>query len=632
MNSKLAKYTVIAFLATILAGCGEEPVSLKVGSKDFAESRILAEMIAQLAENEGIVVERNIPFGPTNKTLEGLKQGILDIYPDYNGTSLVFLGQAPISDSAESTRTVNELFKPQGFEMGGNFGFSNDYVLAMTPERAQELDVEKISDLAGLSETITFAVDDDFLQRPADGLQQMNRRYGITGSDEVVFPVGSEGKDQQILALLDRSADVAELYATDGQIAEYGLVVLEDDQAFFPVYDAAPLLRSDALETIPALSSVLDKLTGAITPEDMQAMNKAVDLDAQAPASVATAFLVEKGLLPESVGGDEVEKLIVAADPSVGRSSTTAQALRAIRTGFEGRDLELTNSAAPLEALSDGSARVAMVGAESFYTLDEDGPVAKTGAEAFAVLGYKTAHLIGLRNSTGSITEMSRISTGVEGSGSSNVLDMILASLGLSGSIEVIRSDSSPEDQVAGLINGDYDGVFTMARLGDREVTQSLVNAAVGLVSLDEWAQGGHTAKFSFIRPATIGARTYSGQYQAVSSVSTQYVLAGPVEQVLSVGVVGPGTAGTTEDSGVVPVGSEAVNSIREAIGDSDIIDPTLPIHSALIPKIEVIDRSLPFEIDISIVNILAILFTVWAIYLCFLPSPRTFTLPEDDA
>jgi hypothetical protein len=285
----------------------------------------------------------------------------------------------------------------------------------------------------------------------------------------------------------------------------------------------------------------------------------------------------------------------------------------------------------PLEALSDGSARVAMVGAESFYTLGEDGPVAKTGAEAFAVLGYNTAHLIGLRNSTGSITEMSRISTGPEGSSSSNVLDMILTSLGLSGNIEVIRSDDSLEDQVAGLVNGDYDGVFIMARLGDREVTQSLVNAAVGLVSLDEWAQGGHTAKFSFIRPATIGARTYSSQYQAVSSVSTQYVLAGPVEQVLSVGVVGPGNAGTTRDSGVVPVGSEAVKSIREAIGINDVIDPTLPIHRALIPKIEVIDRALPFEIDISIVNILVILFSVWAIYLCFLPSPRTFTLPEDD-
>ena len=630
MLNKFSKFIIIALLTAGLIGCADKKPNLTVGSKPFTESMILAEMIAQLAENEGANVIRNMSYGFTATMMEAAKQGIIDVYPEYNGTSLTFLGQAPTSDSAKSTETANRLFESQGLQLADSFGFSNDYVMVMTAERAQELGVTKISDLASTSDPVTFAIEQDFLERPADGLQQMNRHYGITGSSELTFETGTEGKDQQISALLDRSADVAELFATDGQIADYGLVVLEDDKQFFPIYESMPLVRTGALTDVPVLTTVLEKLSGAITAADMQAMNKAVDLDAQTPASVATAFLVSKGLLPEGAEVGGAEQLLVAADPSVVTSSVTAKALRAIRAGFSGSDLKISNSATPLQSLSDGSARVAMVGAESFYNLGDSGPVANNSAEAFAVLGYKSAHLIGLRNGPGSITEMSKIATGPQGSSSSTVLEMVLNSLGSSESVEVIQSDGSIGDLVAGLVNGDYDGVFVMAPQGDRDVTNALVNASVGLIGLDEWAEGGHTAKFSFIRPATIAAQTYSSQYQPVASVSTQFVLAGPVEQVQDAGEVGPGTAGT-DDTGVVPVSADAVTAIREAIGASDLVDPALPVHASLAPTIEVIDKSLPFDIHVSVVNILMILFSVWIIYLCFLPTPRTFTLPDDE-
>ena len=446
MLAKYSKFILIALISAGLFACAEKKPNLTVGSKPFTESMILAEMIAQLAENEGINVVRNMSFGFTSTMMEAVKQGIIDVYPEYNGTSLTFLGQAPTSDGAKSTETANRLFESQGLQLAGSFGFSNDYVMVMTPERSQELGVTKISDLAGLSDPVTFAIEQDFLERPADGMQQMNRYYGITGSSELTFETGTEGKDQQISALLDRSADVAELFATDGQIAEYGLVVLEDDKNFFPIYESMPLVRSETLTNVPALSSVLEKLSGAITAADMQAMNKQVDLDAQTPASVATSFLVSKGLLPESADVGGAEQLIVAADPSVVTSSVTARALRAIRAGFSGRDLKISNTASPLQDLANGSARVAMVGAESFYSLGDSGPVASSGSEAFAVLGYKTAHIIGLRGGPGSITEMSKIATGPEGSSSSNVLDMILNSLGSSESVEVTRSDASIAD------------------------------------------------------------------------------------------------------------------------------------------------------------------------------------------
>ena len=629
MSNKTLACMSAVVLGAFLAGCAEAPQSLRVGSKPFSESMILAEMIAQLAENEGVVVERHIPFGTTDRIMEATKQGVIDVYPEYNGTGLIFLGQAPTSDGEKSTEIVQSLFNPLGLEMAGKFGFSNDYAIVMTSERAGELGAASIGDLAAMGRPLVFAVDEDFTKRPADGLPQLLRRYGITRSSTLAFPLGTEGKDQIVSALLDGSADVAELFVTDGQIAEYDLVVLEDDLRFFPVYEAAPLVRSDALKALPSLSGVLANLSGAITAADMQQMNKSVDLDAQTPASVAAAFLAGKGLLPEGAAATNVETLMVAGDPSLGRGSESARALRAIRAGIPGRDLEILNTPDPLAALASGEARVAIAGTEAFYTLGDSGPVAKGDAQAFAVLGYRTAHLFARSVGAGSeLLGMKKIVTDQPGSGSAIVLEMLLGSLGLAEAVEVVHEQKSLAEQVAGLRNGDHDGVFRMAARGDRAVKAAMQDGGVQLVALDQWSAEGHTARYSFIRPTTIPSETYPAQFVPVATVSTQYVLASPVEKPQETGEVGPGTAGVAH---VVPVGADAVEAIRAALGAADPIDPAVPVHSALVPSIEVVDTSLPFSLDISLINILMIAFTVWVLYICFLPSPRKLTMPDDD-
>lgn len=628
MLKNITRSFMVTIILIVFMGCVNEQHTLRIGSKDFAESMILAEMMAQLAENEGLEVERNIPFGNTQKNIEAAKQNILDIYPEYNGTGLIFLGQAPLSDGDAATAKVQELFKPLGLEWKGRFGFSNDYAIVMTAERAEELGITSIGDLANVDSPPNFAVDENFAERAADGLRPMTRRYGIATGNVVEFPSTSEGKDNIVSVLLDGSADVADLFLTDGQIAEYDLVVLEDDLGFFPVYEAAPLVRTEALANIPNLGGILDKLSGAISAADMQAMNKSVDLDAQTPASAATAFLVSKGLLPKDADISKVKKLLVAADPGVGRSSESAKALRAIRAGFSGSDLQIANSADPSQALYQGGTRVAMVGAESFYTLSDNGPIAKKNAQAFSVLSYKTAHLIARKNSgSDAIVDMKKIATGVEGTGSAIVLDMLLNSLGLSQSVEVIRSDDDYSRQIDSLVNGEYDGVFTMISQGDRNIKNALKNTAVKLVGLNEWAEGGHTAKFSFIRPTTIAAQTYASQDLPIASISTQYVLASPVEKQHETGEVGPGTAGVAS---TVPVSAEAVKLINASLGSGEIVDPAIPIHPALVPEISVVEKSLPFSFDISLVNIMIIVFIVWVLYLVGLPSPRKLTLPDE--
>jgi len=629
MINKYTKYLVSLALCVAIAGCsGEDKQALRVGAKPFAESLILAEMIAQMAENEGIPVERSIPFGLTSKIMEALKQDVLDVYPEYNGTSLTFLGQAPNSDGEAATARVTELLAPLGLEMTGKFGFSNDYALVMTRDRARELGVQSIQDLTRIS-GFTYAVDDDFVKRPADGLQQMNRRYGITGASVITFEGGTEGKDKIVSALLDSSADVGELFMTDGQIAEYDFVVLSDNLGFFPVYEVAPLIRSDALTNIPGLREILDKLAGQITPADMQAMNKAVDLDAQSAATVAATFLASKGLLPEDARGGGAAKIAVVADPGITRDIDTARALRAIRSGYSGSDLNLTNDVDPLGKLAAGEARVAIVGAESFYSMTDTGPLKKSSAEAFAVLGYKSGHLIGLANGADSIGGMSKIATGPEGSGASIVLNMLINSIGKSDSIEIINSSESSRALLLGMTKGSHDGVFLMAPSKQREIASLMRNGFYRLIDLTEWAEGGYTATFSFIRPATIPADTYPSQSEPITTVSTQLVLASPAKTAQTAGEVGPGTAGIGSDA-AIPVSPAAVASIREALGAMEAVDPAIPVHGSLLPEITIVDKSLPFNADISIINIMMILFTIWVGYLVFLPSPRDFKMPED--
>ena len=584
-------------------------------------------MVAQLAENAGIPVERKIPYGYTPKVLEATKQGVVDVYPDYNGTSLIFLGQAPSADGEKSTAIVQKLFKPLGIEMAGKFGFSNDYAIVVTSEWANEHGLTSISDLADLDEPLNFAVDDDFINRPADGLPHMLRRYGMEASSTQAFPLGSDGRDQIVSALLDGSANVAEFFVTDGQIAEYNLVVLEDDLKFFPVYEAAPLVRSAALQTHPELAGVFEMLTGAITVEDMQRLNKLVDLDAQSPAGVASAFLASKGLLAEGATAN-LEILNVVGDPSLSTGSSTAQALRAIRAGIQGKDLKLVNSPDPTMELASAEARIAIMGAENFFEAGESGPVAKQRAQAFAVLGYKSAHLfVGRFGSINDLSAISRIATQQEGSGSAVVLEMMLNSLERSD-VEVIHQQMTLTEQLQELANGNFDGIFIMANQGDRQIRDALQSGSVRLIGLDEWSEGGHAARYSFIRPTIIPADTYPSQSDSVQSVSTQFVLAGPVEIQQEAGEVGPGTAGV---GNVAPIGAATVMAIREALGSQEVIDPAVPVHSALVPTIEVIDRSLPFRADVSIINILIILFTIWVLYTCFLPSPRTFTMPDNN-
>ncbi|MDQ4045504.1 MAG: hypothetical protein M3173_08665, partial [Chloroflexota bacterium] len=174
--------------------------------------------------------------------------------------------------------------------------FNNTQALAVTREFAEEHDLSTISDLAEIAGDLTISAPADFPERE-DGLLGLQRVYGEGFNDIEVLPVAPGLKYQ---ALLDGEAEVVLAFGTDGQIAGYDLVVLEDDQGLWPPYNVAPIVRNEVLEAHPEIEERFNAVTTSLTGEIMSELNWLVDGDERAdPAEVAFEYLVENGFISE---------------------------------------------------------------------------------------------------------------------------------------------------------------------------------------------------------------------------------------------------------------------------------------------------------------------------------------------
>ena len=286
-----------------------QPVT--VGSKDFTESIILAQMVALLLEDNGYTVERQLNLGGTAVVHQALVSGEIDTYVEYTGTGLVaILGMAlPEGDDAAAGATPAEgadasAGQDQVYEIVASeyeeeydlvwlepWGFNNTYALAVTQETAEEYDLETISDLEGIAGDLTFGATQEFLVR-GDGLPGLEDTYGIDFGDE-------QGLDPGLVysALESGDVDIISAFATDGRIAALDLVLLEDDQNYFPPYYAAPVVREDLLEDSPEIADILNQLSGHIDDSTMADLNLRVDEGGETEEDVARSYLEEQGLI-----------------------------------------------------------------------------------------------------------------------------------------------------------------------------------------------------------------------------------------------------------------------------------------------------------------------------------------------
>lgn len=281
--------TLCALLAAPAAA--DEP--LRVGSKRFTESYILAQVLAQTAQTaQGAktTVEVKQGLGNTAIVFAALRAGNIDLYPDYTGT----IAQEILKDpQATSLPALRAGLAPMGLGVDVALGFNNGYALAMRDDVAARLNIRRLSDLAA-HPTLKLGLSNEFIGR-ADGWPGVAKRYGLAQRPS--------GLDHGLAydALTAGQVDAIDIYTTDAKIGHLKLRVLQDDLAHFPRYDAVVLYRLDVAQRFPAAWAAIQRLVGSIDEPAMIALNARAELDSVAFETIARDHLA--GTAPAAGAG-----------------------------------------------------------------------------------------------------------------------------------------------------------------------------------------------------------------------------------------------------------------------------------------------------------------------------------------
>ena len=259
--------------------------TLRVGSKRFTESYILAELLAQTAAPHTAsppVVRQGL--GNTAIVYEALRSGAIDLYAEYTGTiALEILKGSP----ADTREAMNAALAPMGLGVAIPLGFNDGYALAVRAADAERLGLRTLSDLAKHPE-LKLGLSNEFLGR-ADGWKGLAARYGFTQA-----PTGLDhGLAYEAVAA--KQIDAIDIYTTDAKIEHLGLRVLEDDKKYFPRYDAVVLYRLDLPARLPKAWAALQALEGRIDEHAMIAMNARAELQSVPFDAIARDFLAGAG-------------------------------------------------------------------------------------------------------------------------------------------------------------------------------------------------------------------------------------------------------------------------------------------------------------------------------------------------
>ena len=246
--------------------CGAQKV-IRVGSKHFTEGYILSEMISQVLESKGYIVERRFNLGGTMVCFEALKKGEIDIYPEYTGTI-----------TKEILRSDLNVLEKLGLSISKPYGFNNTYSLVV---KSGLKTISELKDHPELKAGISY----EFLKRQ-DGWEALVKAYGLPQQPTAL----EHGLAYQ--ALMENKIDITDCYSTDGEISVNKLVVLEDDKNFFPKYEAVSFYRSGL-----DIAEVIDQLSGRITEAEMSSMNADAIYGKKSFESIASEFLMKEGIV-----------------------------------------------------------------------------------------------------------------------------------------------------------------------------------------------------------------------------------------------------------------------------------------------------------------------------------------------
>ncbi len=300
----------LAVAAAALAGCGSDGggggssdrlkgTSLTVGSKDFTENILVGEMLVQALENEGAKVKSQTNLGGTSVARDALKNGEIDVYPEYTGTGwTVHLKQEkPSQDPAELFKAVSEKdMADNKIKWSGQSPFNDTYGFASSPDLTKkegEFDFDSMAAYLKANPDTKVCMETEFPDRP-DGLVLFEKAtgYKIPQSQIQILDTGliytetSKGK-----------CDFGEVFTTDGRIAALDLTVLTDDKQFFAHYNPSVTMKKEFFDAHPEIAEVTAPVTAALTNEVIIELNKQVDVEGRDPSVVARDWMVSQGFV-----------------------------------------------------------------------------------------------------------------------------------------------------------------------------------------------------------------------------------------------------------------------------------------------------------------------------------------------
>lgn len=288
---------VVTALLTAPILFGEDD-DLVIAGKIGAEPEILMNIYKLLIEDQSDLTARVEPnFGRTTFVFNALRSDEIDIYTEFTGTVLTnFFDIIPEPGSTEEEvfeEARDLLAEDYDMTLLDPMAFNNTYAIAVTPEFAEEHGVETISDLAPVTDQVSAGFTLEFNDR-ADGYPGIEDMYGFSFDN-----ITTMEPQLRYTAIESGDVNLIDAYSTDAQLAEYNLVVLEDDQDLFPPYQGAPLMMTALLDDHPEIAEILSVLDGRITDDQMRDMNYEVDFEDRPAEDVARDFLISEGLLSE---------------------------------------------------------------------------------------------------------------------------------------------------------------------------------------------------------------------------------------------------------------------------------------------------------------------------------------------
>lgn len=265
-----------------------------IGSANFVESRLLAEIFAQALEAEGVAVERHFDLGPREVYLEALRQGDIDLIPEYLGSALRYLSDDPAAGNGDPSASVTysalqATLQDTELRALDYADAENTNVVVVTQALADRYDLLTISDLRGAASELVFGGSAECMERIAcyRGLTDI---YDLSFRD--VKTLDTAGPDT-VMALADGEVDVTFLFSTQGVITEQGFVMLEDDRGAQPAENIVPIVRAETVENLgESLTDPLNAITDRLTTGELRALNTRMD-GGVALADVAREWLRE---------------------------------------------------------------------------------------------------------------------------------------------------------------------------------------------------------------------------------------------------------------------------------------------------------------------------------------------------